>query len=66
MLKDSVPIWEKMALTIEEASAYSNIGVNRLREMCDDPMCPFVLFIGRKKLIKRKAFESYVNKRDEI
>lgn len=55
-----------MTLTIEEAAAYSNIGVNRLREICDDPYCPFVLFVGRKRLIKRKAFEDYVNKRNEI
>jgi excisionase family DNA binding protein len=66
MLKDSVPIWEKMALTIEEASAYSNIGINRIREICDSPDCPFVLFVGRKRLIKRKAFEDYVSRCNEI
>jgi len=61
-----VPIWQKMTLTIEEAAAYSSIGINKIRELCDDPRCPFVLFIGRKKLIKRKAFEDYMNKRYEI
>ncbi len=66
IIRDTIPIWEKMTLTIEEAAAYSNIGVNRLREICDDPYCPFVLFVGRKRLIKRKAFEDYVNKRNEI
>ena len=64
--KGEVPLWEKMTLTIEEASAYSNIGLNKLREMCDKPHCSFVLFVGRKKLIKRKAFEEYISKRDEI
>ena len=62
----AVPIWQKMALTIEEAAAYSNIGINRIRELCDDPACSFVLFVGRKKLIKRKAFEEYINRRYEI
>ena len=66
MSKDSVPIWEKVALTTEEASAYSNIGINKIRELCDDPYCPFVLFVGRKKLIKRREFEEYVSKRCEI
>ena len=63
---NGVPIWQKMTLTIEEAAAYSSIGINKIRELCDDPRCPFVLFIGRKKLIKRKAFEDYMNKRYEI
>lgn len=62
----TVPIWQKMALTIEEVSAYSNIELNRIREMCDEPGCPFVLFVGRKKLIKRKAFEDYINRRYEV
>ena len=62
----AVPIWQKMALTIEEAAAYSNIGINRIRDLCDDPGCSFVLFVGRKKLIKRKAFEEYINRRYEI
>lgn len=63
---DRVPIWEKMALTVDEAAAYSSIGVHKIRELCDDPRCPFVLFVGRKRLIKRKAFENYMNKRYEI
>lgn len=64
--KLSVPVWEKMMLTVDEAALYSNIGVNKIREMCDEPMCPFVLYVGRKRLIKRKAFEEYINKREEI
>ena len=66
MINCNVPIWEKVALTTEEASAYSNIGINKIREMCDDPKCPFVLFVGRKKLIKRKEFEKYVSRCNEI
>ena len=56
-----VPIWEKANLTIKEAAEYSNIGINRLDEMTKQPNCPFVLYIGRKKLIKRKAFEKYLS-----
>ncbi len=29
--------------------------------MAKDPKCPFVLYVGRKKLIKRQAFEKYIN-----
>lgn len=61
-----VPIWEKMNLTIEEATAYSNIGINKIDEMAKAPNCSFVLYIGRKKLIKRKEFEQYIAKSVEI
>lgn len=57
-----VPIWEKSNLTIEEASAYSSIGVHKIRELCEDPKCQFVLWVGSKKLIKRKLFDSYIEK----
>lgn len=56
----SVPIWEKIALTLEEAAAYSNVGINRIREITNNENCPFVLFVGNKRLIKRKPFEKYL------
>lgn len=56
-----VPIWEKQNLTIEEAAAYSNIGVKKLRELTADQNCPFVLWIGNRRLIKKKKFDKYVN-----
>ncbi len=46
---------------IKLTQAYSNIGINRIDEMAKDPKCPFVLYVGRKKLIKRAAFEKYIN-----
>ena len=56
-----VPIHEKLLLSIREAAEYSNIGINRLDAMLRSPGCPFVLFVGTKKLVKRKAFEEYIN-----
>lgn len=56
-----VPIWEKQNLTIEEAAAYSNIGVKKLRELTSDQKCEFVLWIGNRRLIKRQKFDKYVN-----
>lgn len=41
-MKD-VPIWEKNNLTLEEAEAYSGIGINKLRTLSDGEHCPFVL-----------------------
>ena len=55
-----VPIWQKSNLTLEEAAAYSGIGINKLRRMTDEPNCDFVLWNGTKRLIKRKQFEDYL------
>ena len=56
-----VPIWEKTNLTLEEASAYSGIGVNKLREISNENSCPFVLWVGSKRLIKRRQLERYLD-----
>lgn len=61
-----VPISEKLLLTIKEAAAYSNIGINKLDTMLRENGCPFVLFIGRRRLVKRKEFEEYLSKRFAI
>jgi len=57
-----VPIWEKSNLTLEEAAAYSGIGINKLRKLTDDEDCEFVLWIGTKRLIKRKRLDEYIDK----
>lgn len=59
-MAEKVPIWEKSNLTVEEASAYFGIGVNKLREMSNDENCPFVLWNGSKRLFKRKVLEKYL------
>lgn len=63
---NEVPIWEKVLLTFEEAAEYSNIGINKLRTIASNPRCPFVLYVGKKKLIKRREFEKYIEKVVEI
>ena len=61
-MKLKVPIWEKMNLTIEEASVIFNIGEHKLREITDSEDCPFVLWIGRKRLIKKRQFLAYIDR----
>ena len=51
---DKVPIWEKANLTIKEAAEYSNIGINRIEELLKMPSCGFALYVGKKKLVKRR------------
>lgn len=62
MNQELVPIHQKLLLTIWEAAAYSNIGVNRINAMLRMDGCPFVFFVGNKKLVKRKEFEEYIGK----
>lgn len=60
--KIQVPIWEKSNLTIDEAAEYSGIGRNKLRQLSDDDKCPFVLWVGSKRLIKRRELDAYMSR----
>ncbi len=62
MISKEVPIWEKSNLTLEEASKYFGIGINKLRDLTNDENCNFVLWCGSKRLIKRKKLEEYLSK----
>lgn len=57
MTKD-IPLSDKFLLTLNEASAYFNIGVCRLRELSDEKP-EFVLWCGGKRLLRRKVMEVY-------
>ena len=64
--RETLPIDRKFALTIKEAAEYSNIGINKIDAMLKQPDCPFVLFVGTRKLVKRSEFEEYLNHRMAI
>lgn len=59
---EKIPIHLKMTLTIKEAAEYSNIGINKIEKMLREPNCPFVLYVGTKKLVKRKEFEEFIQR----
>ena len=61
MRVEKVPIWQKATLTIKEAAEYSNIGINRIDELLKMPTCDFVLYVGKKKLVKRKEIERFLS-----
>ena len=65
-IETKIPVWEKINLTIPEASAYSNIGVSTIRGLLKERGCPFILKIGSKSLIKRKEFEAYLKEKHYI
>ncbi|MGN0978587.1 MAG: excisionase [Faecousia sp.] len=47
---------------MEEAAAYSGIGINKLLELTNERGCNFALFVGSKRLIKRRLFDAYIEK----
>lgn len=59
----NVPVHYKLALTIKEAAAYSNIGINKIESLLKQPNCTFVLYVGNKKLVKRKEFEDFIRQK---
>lgn len=65
-MNKTIPIWEKPLLTIDEAALYTNIGQNRISELLKKPSCSFVIYIGRKKLVKRKEFEKFLSENIEL
>ena len=61
-----IPVYKKLLLTKEEAAVYSHIGINKLECLLKIPNCSFVLYVGKKKLIKRKEFEKFIAENIEI
>ena len=58
-----VPVYRKILLTLEEASALSGVGVNRLRELSRDPdfASEVVCLIGRRRYYRRRRLEEYLD-----
>ena len=62
MEQQKVPLWKKYTLTISEASDYFNIGEKKLRQLIqENSTADFILNNGKKQLIKRLKFESYID-----
>ena len=57
-----VQIKDKFCLTIEEASAYFNIGEKKLRKIVSDNLdSGFIIQNGVKFLVKRKQYDNDVS-----
>ncbi len=59
-------LYAKELWTVKEASEATNIGINKITELCRDARRDYVFFVGKKKLIRRKAFMEYLSKQTEI
>ena len=57
--------FEKHTRYIEHL-AYSGIGRDKLYELTNPEDCPFVLWIGNRRMIKRKKFDEYIERQYSI
>lgn len=57
------PAYQKMTPAIKETAEYSNIGINKIELMLEQPNCPCVLFAGTHKLAKRREFKEYIREK---
>ena len=55
-----IPLWLKPVLSVTETSIYTGISANKIYEMSESEDCPFVIWIGSRRVIKRKSFEEYL------
>ena len=60
-MKFEIPIWETANLTIDEAASYSGLSTKTIYDITADPECDFVIWIGSRRLIKRKRFEDFLD-----
>lgn len=58
-----IPINEKFALTISEASAYFNIGRDKLYELAKEDGNQYTLHNGKTILFKREQLEKYLEQK---
>lgn len=65
-MRQTIPIPQKLLLTVEEAAEYSHIGEHRIRELLEEEDCDFLLRKGAFSLIKRVRFENYILDREVI
>ena len=56
-----VPIWERSLLTINEAADYTGIGINKLRSLANKRNSNLIIWVGSKKMFKRKKLDEYLD-----
>lgn len=62
-MQKEVPVWQKYALTIREAAKYFHIGEKKMREIVEENRdSDFVVMLGNRAMIKRKNFETYLDR----
>lgn len=55
-----VRIAEKITLSLKEAVALTGIGEKKLIQMSKIPGCSFVIYVGSKRMFKRRQLQEYL------
>ena len=55
-----VRIAEKITLSLKEAVALTGIGEKKLIQMSKIPRCSFVIYVGSKRMFKRRQLQEYL------
>ena len=61
-----IPVWERPTITLQEAVDYTGIGRDTLTKISNDEDCDFVIWVGTRRLFKRKKLEEYLEKTNSI
>lgn len=59
-MKNEIQLNQKCLLTLEEASMYTGLGQQKLREISNDEKCEFVLWNGAKRMFKREKLKAFL------
>ncbi len=65
-MRCEVPVWERENLTVDEAAAVFSIGIGKIKDLSNDSNCPFVLWVGNKRLIKKRKFCEFLDNQYSI
>lgn len=63
---ETVPIYQKATITVDEAAALTNIGKIKIYSLVKEKDCDFSLQVGKKILIKREPFIRYLMKKSVL
>lgn len=59
---NTIPVWKKYTLTIQEAAVYFHIGEKKLRKLVEENTdADYVIMNGNRMMIKRKLFEKFID-----
>lgn len=59
--EQAVPVWQRSLLTLQEAAAYTGIGINKLRVMSDSDSCEYIIWVGNRRMFKRTKLDEYLS-----
>lgn len=57
-----VLVWKRSALTLDATLTYSGLGRHTSVEYSNETECNFTIWIGRKRFLKRKKSDEFIEK----